>query len=320
MSFEPYTDGILSRQNLLEQMPEGSRTRGSHEAWFVTILFCLGLLCLFVASPRAFAEDIHPGQVRVSTPVYKANMDDFSPAEGQYRYRVSWEGIGAARVFMDVERRGERFHLTARAETNSFVDIFYKLRYKAKGEISSEDLSPFTTLIDYRENSRQKKTDIRFLPGGKIHSTHWKKGSGTEEYSFNPENFMLDPFSAAFLARSLPWEKGQVREFDTFNGKSRYLIRFEAVDETVLKVNGEPRKVWVVSPSVKKLTSTEDSQKLKSAKIYVTADKAREVLKIVSSVFVGSVYTELEEFTPFESVLGDQRVAHLSTPQKIRIR
>ena len=65
-----------------------------------------------------------------------------------------------------------------------------------------------------------------------------------------------------------------------------------------MEVNGEMRDVWVIEPSVKKLNTSKQNNKLRSAKMYVTADKKREILEIDSEVFIGSVRTRLVGFTP----------------------
>lgn len=255
------------------------------------------LLVLF-ALPLYADSSIAPDKVKVNTPVYRPNFADFDPKLGTYEYRVSWQGIGAARLWVNVEKQGLQYRLSTVAKTNSFVDVFYKLRYTAVGHISAIDLLPLKTVVDHVENSREKKTELEFLPSGDIHSVHWRKGRGITELKFNPDNFTLDPFSASFLARSLDWELGQERKFDTFNGKTRYLITLKAKEKTKIKVNGVDRPVWVVSPTVKKLTEKNPKQKLRQARIYVTADSARDILKIDSEVFVGSVITELVGFTP----------------------
>jgi hypothetical protein len=83
-----------------------------------------------------------------------------------------------------------------------------------------------------------------------------------------------------------------------FNGKSRYFISLTAAERTTIEYKGEPRKVIVITPQVRNLTTTAPKSKLRRAYIYVSDDEEREVLKIVSSVFIGSVTVELESFTP----------------------
>jgi hypothetical protein len=58
------------------------------------------------------------------------------------------------------------------------------------------------------------------------------------------------------------------------------------------------RKVIVITPRVRNLSTTKPRSKLREAFIYITDDDQHEVLKIVSSVFIGSVTTELESFVP----------------------
>jgi hypothetical protein len=60
------------------------------------------------------------------------------------------------------------------------------------------------------------------------------------------------------------------------------------------------RKVIVITPRVRNLSTTKPRSKLREAFIYVTDDDQREVLKIVSSVFIGSVTTEMESFVSSE--------------------
>jgi hypothetical protein len=283
---------------------------------------CLLLAISLVISPAVGAAEIKPEDVVITTPTYKAQTDKFHPPLGMYEYSVKWEGIGAAKLFVSVDREGDKYKIATVARTNSFVDIFYKLRYAATGVLKAETLLPTETKISSKENHRIRKAKLEFLPNGNIKSLYWRKGRETEKREFDPGNFMLDPFSAAFLARSLDWKKGDSRKFDTYNGKSRYLIQLTAVDETTLKVNGKDRKVFVIEPRVRKLTEEKDSKKLRSAKIYVTADEKREILKIVSSVFVGSVTTKLEAYTPAVKQVDGPKIARAKQPpaQKIILR
>ena len=234
----------------------------------------------------------------VSTPKYSPEHSDFLPELGLYEYEVSWSGIPAADIYLRVDKEGLRYKLESKVETYSAIDLFYKLRYQAHGLISAVDYLPIQTEITQRENSKYKNTSIQFFPDGSVKSSHQRKGRETLELAFDPKNQMLDPFSAAFIARSLDWEPGTVRHFDTFNGKSRYLISFAAVDKIEMEVNDKLRPVWVVEPRVKKISTKEDPGKLRKAQIFITADEKREILKISSEVFIGSVKTRLVSFRP----------------------
>ena len=289
---------------------------GSKRARLAPVVFVASATVLF-ASAIAWAGDfVPPDTIKVSTPHYKPELHDFDPAMGHYEYEVSWQGIPAAELGLDVGREKDRYRLTATAKTYSAIDLFYTLRYRAEGLITADKLSPVKTVIDQQENSKYTNTQISFSPKGEVQSTRQRRGRDAEVYKFDPKNFTLDPFSAAFLARSLSWEEGQVREFDTFNGCSRYLIKFTALEKITMRVNGEERPVWVISPEVKNLSSPNSAQKLRDAKIYITADKARELLMIKSEVFIGTVTTKLTAFEPTPEV---SQLASLGR-QSIRIQ
>jgi hypothetical protein len=246
-------------------------------------------------------ESLTADKILVSTPVYQSDYGTFKPALGQYEYSVSWQGIPAATVYFNVDKRGQKYFLSTDVKTVRAIDLFYKLRYRAEGQISAINYLPVYSTLVSQENSKERSSKIEFTPEGLIHSTYSVNGELKQELSFNPNNFMLDPFAAGFLARSLDWKKGQTRYFDTFNGKSRYLISFTAVDERDMFINGETRRVWVVEPKVKLLTADKAKKKLRTARIYITADSARDILKIDSEVFIGTVRTKLTAFRPSNS-------------------
>ena len=63
-----------------------------------------------------------------------------------------------------------------------------------------------------------------------------------------------------------------------------------------------------VVPSVKKLTDTEGEKKFRSATLWIAADETREVLKMESEVWIGSVTAKLQRFNPH---------ADFGTPDKL---
>lgn len=253
-----------------------------------------------VFSPVGVAADeyIEPDQVKISTPVYVPSSADFKPRLGEYLYTVGWQGIPAADAILKVEREGLVYKITAKMKTYRLIDVFYRLRTTAIGKISAIDFSPISFTMDHREKSRIKNVLVDFGPDGNIYARREQKGKGSEEITFHSDNYTLDPFAAAFIARGVDWSDGQTKLFDTFNGKSRYLIKLTPERKEKMEINGEVRDVWVISPAVNNLSKPEQDKKLRDADIYLTADSQREIVKIRSSVFVGSVTTSLESFTP----------------------
>ncbi len=249
---------------------------------------------------------IPPQFVRVSTPNYFPQVPApeegrFAPELGTYTFKVGWQGIPAATLKLTTEQHGLYYKVIASARTYSGVELFYKLRYRAEGLISAFDFSPVRASFFQSENSRERFTEISFLEDDQVHAVLSGSKRKTEVLQFSPYNSMLEPFSAAFLARSLDWNVGTSRSFDTFAGKTRYLITLECVEQTTMEINGEDRAVWVIEPRVMNLTSMKDNGKLRRAQIFITADSRRELLRISSEVFIGSVSAWLDSFQPAPS-------------------
>ncbi len=262
------------------------------------------------------AEEISASEVRVSTPEYRVDMKEFSPPLGTYTFTVGWQGIPAATVTLSVAQDNGNLRVIAAANTYSGIDILYRLRYRAEALLSGKDLRPLKTVISQQENSKFKTAQISFEPNGVIQSVRATAGKPAEVLNFTSDNFTLDPFAAAFLARASTWTKGQTRQFDTFNGKTRYLISLTAIDKETIDVAGEKRECWVISPKVVNLNKPDTAKKLREAKIYLTNDDRREVVRLESSVFIGSVTTELDSFEP-SSPPSIQVASHSDTKRPI---
>lgn len=178
------------------------------------------------------------------------------------------------------------------------IDVFYRLRHTSESVFDARTLRPQQFSSHQRENSRERGSEIQFEEDGRIRSTNYKSGGETASLDFRSENLTLDPISAAFVARSLPVDQAREISFDVFNGKHRYLISFVVEGREQVAVGKKTYDAFRVVPSVQKLTDTEGEKRLQSAKIWVSADDSREVLKLESKVMIGKVSAKLAKFTP----------------------
>jgi hypothetical protein len=242
-------------------------------------------------------EQIPFSEIQISTPTFEAGTLEHQ--FGIYSFSVGWQGIGAAKAWVSIRPNGDTLQVRTVARTNSFVDLFYKMRFESFSSVGAKDFRPRNTRIRHQENSKVKNLNIEFQGPRRVKSRQDRNDRTREEFIFDPKNDMLDPFSAMLLARSLEWKKGQERQFDVFTGKSRYLVTLRVVDEKVIDVLGKKRDCWVVSPKVKKLNEKNPKKKLRSARIYVSKDKSREVLLLESEVFIGTVKAKLVSYDAF---------------------
>lgn len=290
--------------NTLSLMEQNKDKKHCGHAVAITHLIVLLAAIVFLQAGLVIADEIPPGEVEIVTPVYAPEPGFFEPKFGKYTYSVSWQGIPAGSLEMNLERQDDYYRVRASARTNRFVSMFYKLRFTTEALVSATTLHPKTSVYNNRENDRSENTEINFLPDGEIHSVHEDRRGRKNEHRFESNNFTLDPFSAVFLALSLKWEVGDTRQFDTFTGKKRYLIELTAIEQTSIQVQGSWQEAIVISPRVRNLSEAEsfdDDDRIDEARIYVSTEPSREILRISSDIFVGTINTRMVSFTPSEN-------------------
>ncbi len=297
--------------------------RGRVAACFLAFMsfaaFTAGISALNI--PLAIADYISPGAVVVRTKAYQPRSTNF--AKGSYEYQVKWEGIpvGSANVKVDTKYQdGKRMlDVEATASSSRVIRLFYSLNHLSKSIFSADSLAPVEFHSKQIENSRFTNRDITFAPGGDIVAKTMKGKKNTtgetEELKFKSENATFDPISAAFLARSLPIDPNEDLSFDVFNGKHRFLISFHVLGRETVRVAGKTYDAFKVEPTVKKLTDTEGEKRIRKVLIWVSADDSREVLKLESEVFLGSINAKLVKFTPDNRPEPDISRARLNEPE-----
>ena len=243
--------------------------------------------------PTTFADYIEPGKVTVTTEKYPVSLDSLKTSG--YVYDLSWQGIpvGSAQIEVEEKNSGGKstpmVNIKAEAKSAKVIDLVYRLRHHSESTINKSTFQPVEFQTWQTENSKIKAAKVSFGTDGKIQSVIEKDGKVDKQSEFVSNNFTLDPISAAFFARSIPIVVGAKALFDVFNGKHRYLIEFNVVALEEIEIMGTKRKAFKTVPTVKKLTDTEGETRLSEASIWISADESRQVLKLESKVFVGSV-------------------------------
>lgn len=262
------------------------------------------LLSIFSKPTLSFAEYIEPSLTELKTEKYSP---DLVPSDrGKYEYQVAWQGIPVAEASIDIQNvllgEAQLLDVTAWAKTVGPASIFYRLDHTSESILSASNLQPKVFRSFETLNSEDRGRFVSFGEEGQIYSKRWKEGKDPEVQEFFTGNATFDPISAAILARSLPIERGKKFVFDVFNGKHRYEISFHVGEKETLKNNGQVREAFRVTPFVKKLTDTEGEKKLEHATLWISADDKREILKIESKVWIGSITATLTNFTPNNQV------------------
>jgi len=254
---------------------------------------------------KAPSNGATPAQfVKVTTPVYEVSTEAFTPRLGTYEYTVSWQGMPAASCILTITRRQEAYVVDLSARTYRTIDPLYRLRYSAKGIISQRNLWPTQMTSEQENNSQSQSIEINFSPELETISVLRRRtacDTHPTQASFLANNFTLDPIGAAFIARALPWQVGTEHSFDVLNGANRYHVILAALRRETLVHRGRETPAFVIKPTIRNLTEIRPDSILREASIYLSDNRDREVLKIVSSLSIGEVTTLLDSFVPLSS-------------------
>ncbi len=270
------------------------------------VFFCSSLV-------PSYADYIAPDLVKVSTDSYRSVPLIFN--RGRYTYAVKWNGIPVANAEIilgeppqlgrqDISLTPAVSVIRVSVKTTKGIDLLYRLRHTSESVFNRAALQPIGFTSDQTENSKYKRWEVSFSANKEISSRLFKKPervSPDEERIFTSENFTLDPLFGALLARSVPVKLGEELSFDVWNGKHRYLIKFQVEDRELVQIGKAKVLADKVIPTVQKLTDSEGEKRLKSATMWVSADDRREILKVESKIFLGSVtavLTGVQEFEP----------------------
>lgn len=266
----------------------------------LSIIF-IGTSTVFLNAAVA-AADSSSAEAKKVVEAEKIEIAEPNLPSGVYSYKVAWQGIPVAKAKISVERdsvNGKDFyHVTADAKTVRGIDWMYKLRHRSESLFHADTFEPVKFQFRQKENRRKKFREIYFQDDGSVQAKRWKNGKQREDTDFATTGQTFDPVSAAFLARSVPISVGKSVSIDVFNGKDRYLIAFNVIKKEMVKVKGKKRLAFKVVPVVTKLTTSKKDKRLKSATLWLSADKKRDILKMKSEVVVGSVSAELVSFYP----------------------
>lgn len=274
---------------------------------FSVFLYAILLLGTAIDS---FSEYIPPELVKVST--YRIDSHPLIYNPGKYTYSISWQGIpvASAEVIIGESPKLKRADTTpgigdvsirVSTKTAKVIDLLYKLRHTSESTFNLAELRPIAFTSEQTENSKFRRTEVLFSPNHDIVSKIWKESSliePSEQSQFNSNNFTLDPLFGALLARSLPVGASTQTGFDIWNGKHRYLINFKIDGQDYILVGNNKVLADRVTPSVQKLTDSEGEKRIKSCTMWVSADDRREILKLESKVFVGSISAVLKGVEP----------------------
>ncbi|MDP2647416.1 MAG: DUF3108 domain-containing protein [Desulfobacterales bacterium] len=220
--------------------------------------------------------------------------EPFQPGE-KLSYTLKWELIPVGSAVLEVApvkkiNRVDVFHFIMTARTNSFADIFYKVRDRVDAYTDLEMASSVFYKKKQREGSHRRDVLIEFdRSKNEAHYTNFNKKE--KPISIPPGTF--DPLSAFYYLRRLDLKDNLTIELPVTDGKKLVVGKAVIVKREKLTLPGGVYDTFLVEPDIKDLGGV--FQKSKNAKIqlWVSADPRHLLVKIKSRVIVGSFVGEL---------------------------
>jgi hypothetical protein len=215
------------------------------------------------------------------------------------RYRIAWNGLPAARATVNIQPEelggNPTYTVETIARTNSFIDLFFPFRGRARVVFLTEGLTPLQFYYDRQIRGVHSRTTIEFPPGQqRAKSLHIEDGV-TKMALDIPLADLVDPITAVFKARHAPSRMGTTKGYDIFTGESRYRVELTLEGRDRVQVPAGLFPALRIRPKVWKVRDEDQprDERLRGATIWVTDDAEHVLLRIRSEMFIGAITLDL---------------------------
>jgi len=209
------------------------------------------------------------------------------------KFHVRWGPIPAGNSVLEVlpsetvdGMQCNHFVMTAR--TNSFADLFYKVRSRIDAYTDLE--MTHSVLYKNRKKGRNKRNIIVNFDWEKKEALYSDFGKKRKPVSILPGTF--DPLSVFYYFRLTDLKVNREIESPVTDGKKCITGKTRVIKRETIQVLGKSYDTYLVEPELSHLRGVFEKSKNARLQIWVTKD-SRTPVRIKSKVFVGSFVAEL---------------------------
>ncbi|HEU4724258.1 MAG TPA: DUF3108 domain-containing protein [Candidatus Eisenbacteria bacterium] len=211
---------------------------------------------------------------------------------GEYfQFSIDWNGLNGGSSLMQVQNLhtvdGRRcYRIVTKAESNSFVSRFYKVRDRAESSVDAESLFSRRFVKRLREGGYKKDVDVRFDQAS-------RKAVYANGKEFDVAPRVHDVLSAFYYVRTLPLTAGTTIAVPTHDNEKSYEMEVQILRREKVEVPAGKFACVVVEPKLK----SEGIFKSKgSMQVWLTDDDRRLPVMVRSAVPVGSISVRLTDY------------------------
>jgi hypothetical protein len=231
--------------------------------------------------------------------VTNAPRGDFpNPRPVVATYNFGWSDVVAAHAEIHFGKSDGQLQLDGSGETVGAVRALWKFDTKHHASADATTLQPIAMHQVDVERRKTVTTDLTFQRG-KVErlrtDTRSKKKPATKTFRFQGDIF--DMFSSLLYLRSQPLRDGDVYRVVVYPATNPYLVTLTVRNRVPLKIAAgdyQAIKLDVQVSKIGKKGQLEPHKKFHRASVWVSDDTDRLLLRIEASVFVGTVFAELQ--------------------------
>jgi hypothetical protein len=210
---------------------------------------------------------------------------------GEYfQFSIDWSGLNGGNALMQVQNmqtvEGHRaWRIVTKAESNSFVSKFYKVRDRAESFVDADSLFSRRFEKHLREGSYRKDLSIRFdQEDGKAVYENGK--------ALDVPRHVHDVLSAFYYIRTCPLPDGASIAIPTHDNEKSYDMVVKVIRRERIEVPGGKFDCVVVEPVLK----SEGIFKAKGEMfVWLSDDERRIPVQVKSKVPIGSITVSLTD-------------------------
>lgn len=210
---------------------------------------------------------------------------------GEYfQFSIDWNGLNGGSSLMQVQnlhtQDGHRvYRIVTKAESNSFVSRFYKVRDRAESYIDAESLISRRFIKHLREGGFKQDLDVRFDQEGK---KAFYSGGPTVDVPAR----VHDVLSAFYYVRTRPLVIGSTFSIPTHDNRKSYEMEVRVHKRERIEVPAGKFDCILVEPVLK---SEGVFQSKGSIFVWLTDDERRIPVLVKSKIPVGSISVSLTD-------------------------
>lgn len=221
-------------------------------------------------------------------------------------FEIKWGVIPAGSAAMEVKAYSplqmhsdkeqiSAYQIEARAISNAFVDLFYKVR-----NVSVSWYDPLARVSHRFEQQiregKYHKDQVMELDWKKLRFKNKENVKGREPKIEEGELHLpaVDILSSLYLARTNPLEAGKEYIFDVHSGSRTWPLVLKVLKKESVKVPAGTFDCFLVEPFLRETGLF--LQKGKKLQVWMTADERKMPVLMKAEIFIGHISAELKEY------------------------